>query len=103
MSLRGFFNEKESKSKPYKTKERRPDKYIKATVNTDDSDIESIYCPLCGSKMNQKTGPYGIFYGCSKFPKCRGKRTGLNMEEKIDTIKKIDRIHRQRKKKLNRR
>ncbi|MBU4351424.1 topoisomerase DNA-binding C4 zinc finger domain-containing protein [Patescibacteria group bacterium] len=29
-------------------------------------------CPKCGSKMILRTGRYGKFYGCSKFPYCRG-------------------------------
>jgi len=31
-------------------------------------------CPVCGEHMNYKTGPYGDFWGCSKFPSCKGKR-----------------------------
>ena len=28
-------------------------------------------CPECGSPVNLKEGKHGLFYGCSKFPKCR--------------------------------
>ncbi|MBN1157343.1 DNA topoisomerase I [Candidatus Woesearchaeota archaeon] len=28
-------------------------------------------CPKCKSEMVVRQGPYGRFYGCSKFPKCR--------------------------------
>lgn len=31
-------------------------------------------CPLCDSDMILRTGKYGKFYGCSKFPICRGTR-----------------------------
>jgi len=31
-------------------------------------------CPKCGSKMILRKGRYGKFYGCSKFPYCRGTR-----------------------------
>lgn len=31
-------------------------------------------CPACGSKMVLRSGRYGKFYGCSKFPYCRGTR-----------------------------
>jgi len=31
-------------------------------------------CPKCGSKMILRKGRYGKFYGCSKFPYCRGIR-----------------------------
>lgn len=27
-------------------------------------------CPKCGSPVNLKEGKYGLFYGCSNFPKC---------------------------------
>ncbi|MDD5147174.1 MAG: AAA domain-containing protein [Candidatus Daviesbacteria bacterium] len=31
-------------------------------------------CPKCGSGMILRTGRYGRFYGCSRFPYCRGTR-----------------------------
>ncbi len=31
-------------------------------------------CPRCGSSMVRRKGPYGSFYGCSRFPYCRGTR-----------------------------
>lgn len=31
-------------------------------------------CPICGSKMHKKTGKFGVFYGCSKYPDCKGVR-----------------------------
>jgi hypothetical protein len=30
-------------------------------------------CPKCGAPMKRRTGPHGEFYGCSNYPKCRGK------------------------------
>lgn len=29
-------------------------------------------CPLCRAKMVERDGKYGKFWGCSKFPKCKG-------------------------------
>lgn len=29
-------------------------------------------CPECGSKMYLRKGKFGEFYGCSKYPKCKG-------------------------------
>jgi superfamily I DNA and/or RNA helicase len=29
-------------------------------------------CPKCGSRMHLRTGRYGKFYGCSKYPYCKG-------------------------------
>ena len=31
-------------------------------------------CPLCGSPMAKRKGPYGEFFGCSKYPQCKGVR-----------------------------
>ena len=32
-------------------------------------------CPLCMSPMIRRSSSYGEFWGCSQFPKCRGKRS----------------------------
>jgi Topoisomerase DNA binding C4 zinc finger len=31
-------------------------------------------CPICRTKMKLRTSEYGDFWGCSSFPKCKGKR-----------------------------
>lgn len=31
-------------------------------------------CPSCGSTMRRRSGRYGQFWGCSRYPKCRGTR-----------------------------
>ena len=36
--------------------------------------LEETLCPDCGSKMISRKGKYGIFWGCSKFPACKGTR-----------------------------
>lgn len=33
---------------------------------------EGVVCPNCGSPMILRKSKYGPFYGCSKFPKCKG-------------------------------
>ncbi|MFA6525385.1 MAG: AAA domain-containing protein [Patescibacteria group bacterium] len=35
---------------------------------------EETKCPRCGSRMVARTGRYGRFYGCSKYPYCKGTR-----------------------------
>jgi|APAga8741244001_1050109.scaffolds.fasta_scaffold07049_6 restriction system protein len=35
---------------------------------------KQMHCPKCDSKMVLREGSYGKFYGCSKYPKCNGKR-----------------------------
>lgn len=32
-------------------------------------------CPVCGKKMQIKTGRYGKFMACTDYPKCKGKKT----------------------------
>lgn len=32
---------------------------------------ETMTCPDCGSKMYIRKGPYGTFWGCSNYPKCK--------------------------------
>ena len=47
---------------------------------------ENVKCPDCGgpmkSRQNKKTGQY--FWGCIKFPECKGTRDtdGLSREDK---------------------
>ena len=38
------------------------------------SNPEVVTCPRCGAKMVLRNGRYGQFYGCSKFPQCKGTR-----------------------------
>jgi len=39
-------------------------------------------CPQCGEKMILRKGKFGDFYGCSKYPKCRGMRNSEEEEIK---------------------
>lgn len=31
-------------------------------------------CPKCNKKMARRDGPYGKFWGCARYPKCKGTR-----------------------------
>jgi superfamily I DNA and/or RNA helicase len=35
---------------------------------------ENVKCPRCNSPMFHRKGRYGSFYGCSRYPRCRGTR-----------------------------
>ena len=35
---------------------------------------EAKQCPKCGSKMFLRNGRFGKFYGCSRYPLCKGTR-----------------------------
>lgn len=39
---------------------------------------ERFSCPLCGGRLQLKTGPYGDFYGCENY-----KRTGCKYKRKV--------------------
>ena len=34
-----------------------------------------LSCPLCRQAMRRVTGPHGVFYGCIRFPDCKGRLT----------------------------
>lgn len=33
---------------------------------------DRLMCPKCGAKLIERNGKFGAFYGCSKFPECKG-------------------------------
>lgn len=40
-------------------------------VSPEDSTSGSKICPECGSLMKLRKGPYGTFWGCTNYPKCK--------------------------------
>jgi ssDNA-binding Zn-finger/Zn-ribbon topoisomerase 1 len=47
----------------------------KAVLNT--STEKGKLCPVCNSAMVLRNGKYGKFYGCSRYPYCKGTRKHL--------------------------
>lgn len=43
----------------------------KSNVKRDKQKVNIMICPLCKSKLIQRNGKYGLFLGCSNFPRCR--------------------------------
>lgn len=39
---------------------------------------DSNFCPECGGRLRERSGPYGRFIGCSNYPTCRYKRKVCN-------------------------
>lgn len=39
-------------------------------------EYNSDICPECGGKLLQKNGKYGVFIGCSSYPRCKYSRKG---------------------------
>jgi ssDNA-binding Zn-finger/Zn-ribbon topoisomerase 1 len=35
---------------------------------------EKTLCPDCNGEMISRTGKFGVFWGCKKFPECKGTR-----------------------------
>ena len=43
--------------------------------------VTDILCPKCGSPLYLRSGKRGLWLGCSKFPKCRGRLAWGTLEE----------------------
>jgi len=53
--------------------------------------MTDFYCPKCGAPMKYREGPYGRFYGCSKYPSCRGTRNISEFtQEELNAAYKAD-------------
>ena len=45
------------------------------------------FCPLCEDRMQRRQGRYGeIFWGCSRFPDCRGTRAIVPDDDELQDI-----------------
>jgi DNA topoisomerase-1 len=53
---------------------RRPSAKASANKKPMVTDPNAPLCPKCGSPMIKRNGPRGEFWGCSKFPTCKGTR-----------------------------
>ena len=45
-----------------------------ARINQSKKEYSNDLCPKCGGKLLERTGKYGKFLGCSKYPKCKYTR-----------------------------
>lgn len=47
------------------------------------STIKNVKCPECDGEMISRIGQFGTFWGCKKYPMCKGTRNsdGLSREE----------------------
>ena len=39
--------------------------------------IENVKCPECDGEMVSRSGKFGVFWGCKKFPECKGTRDNM--------------------------
>jgi DNA topoisomerase-1 len=47
--------------------------------------LTDLRCPKCKEPLNLRRGTRGLWLGCSKFPKCRGRMGWTSMEDKTKT------------------
>lgn len=53
----------------------------KERAGADSIEIDpTLSCPKCGSAMRKNQGRYGTFWGCVRFPDCRGRLTEKQAE-----------------------
>jgi len=45
--------------------------HVKKAKTTQRSSLKSQTCPRCGGRLFIKEGKYGMFHGCSNFPRCK--------------------------------
>lgn len=53
-----------------KINRRNKDKALRANSNTN----KNISCPNCGGHLMERRGEYGVFLGCTNFPRCKYTR-----------------------------
>lgn len=45
--------------------------------------VTDIECPICGSPLYLRLGKRGFWLGCSKFPKCKGRKSWTELDDKL--------------------
>ncbi len=57
------------------------DKYGKVTPPKTPPLTTTVPCPKCGAPLYLREGKRGLWLGCSKFPKCRGRKAWSELDE----------------------
>lgn len=47
------------------------EEYKTETANSQSKFERGVKCPACDGKLITRDGKYGLFYGCTKYPKCK--------------------------------
>jgi len=53
--------------------------------------MANAICPKCGSEMKIRNGRRGEFWGCSKFPRCKGTKSIGGYSKKFKAEQKTSR------------
>lgn len=66
------------------------DAWLKARKAPLDSKPQDLKCPDCGGEMTPRSSQYGKFWGCVKYPRCKGTRDseGLSKAERAEQKRK---------------
>lgn len=66
---------------PHCTKEM--DVYVTAVQETIEKPpiLEDVKCPECDGPMVSRKGQFGTFWGCKKYPDCRGTRDSMGLSK----------------------
>jgi len=51
---------------------------------------ENVKCPECDGEMVSRTGKYGVFWGCKKFPECKGTRDSQGRSKADREMEKVN-------------
>jgi ssDNA-binding Zn-finger/Zn-ribbon topoisomerase 1 len=43
---------------------------------------ENVTCPDCGAPMRSRKSEHGVFWGCSRYPQCRGTRDSMGRSKR---------------------
>jgi len=53
---------------------------------------EETLCPDCNGPMISRSGKFGVFWGCKKFPECKGTRDSLGRVLKKIELEKEEKV-----------
>ena len=54
---------------------------------------ENVKCPECDGEMISRSGKYGVFWGCKKFPECKGTRDNMGRSKADREHEREQRYH----------
>jgi ssDNA-binding Zn-finger/Zn-ribbon topoisomerase 1 len=46
----------------------------------------SVWCERCGAIMTKREGKFGIFFGCTGYPKCMRTKSLKDVDDEMTTL-----------------
>ncbi len=59
---------------------------------------EEVLCPDCNGPMVSRKSSYGVFWGCKKFPECKGTRDSSGKSKRDRAIEKGEEVEQEEEK-----